>query len=140
MNIISYQKRVREKGDISMKVVEVFKCGEFRVFEIKDEMKEMQTALLESLGILKAQYIIIIIPAEDEDSLDDAHTLAQYIMYNMSTDLVSIIDYHQINKCTKAEIGELDYVILSHEFTEREKGYIFEQLMKNGGSQLNHLL
>jgi len=123
-----------------MKVVEVFKCGEFRVFEIKDKIKEMQTALLESSNILKAQYIVIIVPTADKDSLDDAHTLAQYIMYNMCTDLVSIVDCHQINKCTKAEIGELDYVILSHEFTELEKGYIFEQLMKNVGSQLNHIL
>ena len=123
-----------------MKGLEILKYDEFGVFEVKDEINKVQTILKQSLDALKAQYIVIIMPTIDKESLDDAHTIAQYIMYNLDADLVSIIDCYQISNCTKTIIGELSYVILSHKFTELEKGYIFEQLMKNDSSQLNHLL
>jgi len=121
-----------KKGDVSMKEFEILESDAFGVFRIKDKIKEVQTIWKQSLDALKAQYIVIIVPTSDH--IDNAHTIAQYIMYNLGADLVSIIDCYQISNYIETVIGELGYVILPHAFTEVEKGYIFEQLMKNNGS------
>jgi len=107
---------------------------ENRTFKIEDKMKELQDLVGEALLHL---HVVVAVPSrdkhmrliflEDEElytiQQNNADALAQYIMYNLGADIVSM--FHKFDGVEE----RVDYVIFLHEFTASEKNAILEKFM-----------
>jgi hypothetical protein len=121
----------------------------FENFKIEDKIKEFSTIVGESLDALEGQHIVIAVPTMDESNRsiclndealfhaqqNDAHILAQHIMYNMSADWVTVIaDFNKVDQFEEKIIESIDWLVLLHEFVDVEKRYIINALTENNAN------
>jgi len=102
---------------------------EWKKFEVLGFEHQTTEIRIRTLDVLKAQYVVIIVPTIKH--ITDAYALATYILIDMGANVVTTIELNQLSDWTKTVTGESGYVILSHSLTISEKKYILEQLEKN---------